>query len=206
MKQGLNFDLEYSTTVLSEEGGNGLSEEVINWIGIDDAIVEHIDYLRYNTNAERIAILDSGLDHGTWDYYKGLFGNWLDIRLFDTDGSELYKNEAKDNHQLHHGSTVFSILVQMLQSAQLMGRVSGPVAIETGITMFISNELFYSPDPNIINNHLDYIINWNNQHTVGKFKVIVTTLKDDENNFKNKIDTLVNTQKCIFISSSGNYW
>ncbi len=171
-------------------------DEAIDWINIVEAIEEHIDVLETNTNDERIAIIDSGLDYATWTYYFNEYEDWVDLKLCDYDGTYLTRQNAIDRDVNHHGTMITSLMIQLLESYQEQ-------EIEAGITMFVGGQYGYA-DSQVIQQQLQRIIDWNDGHQTGKYKVISMSFGGATNHWADEIDELVNDQDCILISISGN--
>jgi len=156
-------EIQYADSTRIPSDGEGYPDEVVNWINIDKAIQKHNSKLRYNLNAERIAIIDSGLDKTTWTHFYNEYGDWVNLMLVDYNGVYRNRNNAIDrNYNYHHGTMITSLMIQLLES---YGN------IEISITMFIGTQ-YGAPNSNIIKQQLQRIINWNNQHAFGKYKVI----------------------------------
>lgn len=152
-------EIQYAGSTTIPSDGEGDPDEVVNWINIDKAIQKHNSKLRYNLNAERIAIIDSGLDKTTWTHFYNEYGDWVNLMLVDYNGNYRYRNNAIDRNTDHHGTMITSLMIQLLES---YGN------IEISITMFIGGQYGY-PDSNIIQQQLQRIITWNNQHAYGKY-------------------------------------
>ncbi len=188
-------EIQYAGSTLIG-GTDGDPHEVVDWINIDEAIQEHISKLRYNSNAERIAIIDSGLDRATWTHFYNEYGDWVNLMLVDYDGTYLNRYNAIDRTPgLHHGTMITSLMIQLLES---YGN------IEISITMFIGSDQYNRVNSNIMKQQLQRIITWNNQHTIGKYKVISMSFAGSIDYFSEEIDVLVNQQKCILVSVPGN--
>lgn len=179
-----------------EPGGNGYPNEVIDWININHAYSIYNSCLRYNWVADRIAVLDSGLDETTWTYFRDIYDiDLVLIQLVDRSGNYLSRQNAYDDHPYNHGSAVVSLIINLLETQSYN--------VEMSLTMFMVTEpdTIYI-DTDLVKQQLQRIINWNNAHSVGKYKVVSMSF-GAENLFSAELYTLYQ-QGCIIVAASGN--
>lgn len=182
-------------------GGDGYPDDTIEWIRIDDTFNTYPE-LRWNYGNYKMAILDTGLDRPTWNYfYNRISSTYLDLHLIDRDGRDVSRDNALDVAENHHGSALTSLIINLLQ------RKSKDVCMS--LYMFIVSE---EPSGEInkyfVEDQLNWIINYNNQHPNSPFKVISLSwgslYTETEPVFYDELNTLINQHDCIVVAASGN--
>lgn len=178
--------------------GTGYPADAIAWCNFEEAFDDYPE-LKQNHGDYKLAILDSGIDEVVWDEFDEDFGDYLDIHYVDENGDEWLKDYAKDRCSSHHGTMMTSIVVQCLE------REDGDVYAD--ITMFQVFDYNGELDPELIEDQLQWIIDWNDEEDE-KFKVISMSLGTAEpvypKYFDDEIEELVNDQNCLIIVASGN--
>ncbi|MHA1408088.1 MAG: S8/S53 family peptidase [Candidatus Heimdallarchaeaceae archaeon] len=191
------YNLAWSGTF--ETGGDGYPDKEINWINIDETFEDNV-WLKNNHGNYKVAILDTGLDEGTYLNIMNQYSDYIDLTAYDRRGYPLAPWDLVDWLDVfHHGSFITSLVVQLLE------RDAGDVYAQIDVyTIADENGLV---DSDLVYNQLNRIKNWNINHPNNKYKVITTSFQQTgtEPDYIDLIDYLVNQQDCIFIAASGNY-
>lgn len=187
-----------------EPGGSGSPDNAGLWIRIADAFSPPgRSWLKDNDNNGnyKLAILDTGLDAGTYRKIIIDYAGYITIRLFDEDGNYVPWYDGVDKLQaFHHGSFITSLIVQILEG--------NSNDVEADIGVFTIADDYGAVDKDIIESQLLEIKQWNLNNPNNKYKVITTSYKDEyapRPDYMDLVDYLVEEQDCIFIAASGNY-
>ena len=93
-----------------EEGGDGYPDNASMWIRIADTFsAPGRSWLKDNDNNGnyKLAVLDTGLDIGTYRQIIVDFGEYINIKLFDEDGDYVpWYNGVDKLSAFHHGSFI----------------------------------------------------------------------------------------------------
>ncbi|NPD87666.1 MAG: S8/S53 family peptidase [Asgard group archaeon] len=184
-----------------EIGGDGEPDNAIDWININEAFTSY-SWLKNNHGNYKLAILDTGLDEGTFVYFRNKYSSsLLNLRLFNANGQEVQPYDAIDYvSEFHHGTFVTSIIIQLLE------RDSHNVNAQIDVYVIADSDGDFDED--IMYDQLNRIKTWNTQNPNNRYKVITTAYRDSktsEPSYTSLINQLVSNQNCIFIAASGNY-
>ncbi len=180
---------------------DGYPETTIAWSRVENAFQLHPN-LKYNYGSYKMAVLDTGFDEPTWNHFANKIPNYkLNLHLIDADGYSVDRPFAYDMYEnLHHGTALMSLIIQMLERQAYN--------VYASIYMFIcTDDTDGSLDSYIIEDQLQYIINFNQLYPSSPFKVISMSFGGSENFnpiYQDEINTLINTYGCIIVASSGN--
>jgi hypothetical protein len=195
-RNGITPSIGFQFVHTSVTQDDGYPHETINWININEAFSSYPE-LRYNHAAYRIAVLDTGLDYPTWNYFASRYSiDLVQIRLYDRNGNEVSKANAYDDSPNHHGSAIVHTILRLLE------RESHDVEVSLSVFM-VSEPNSVLIDANLVKAQLQRIKTWNNAHGVGKYKVVSMSF-GAEQIFSSELYAL-HQQKVILVAASGNY-
>ncbi|MHA1827673.1 MAG: S8/S53 family peptidase [Candidatus Heimdallarchaeaceae archaeon] len=195
-KDGITSSIDLQFVYTSYTLDDGYPEETVNWINVNEAFSSYPE-LRYNHAAYRIAVLDTGLDYATWNYFASRYSNDLvQIRLYDRSGNEVLMANTDDNSPNHHGSAIVHLILRLLE------RESHNVEVSLSVFMVnIPGTIFINAS--VVKEQLQRIKAWNDAHGVGKYKVVSMSFGADAI-FSSELYALYQ-QKVILVAASGNF-
>ncbi len=208
-RQGFDYETIFGLPILIDDNPNyGYPDETISWDRVDAAFQNHPE-LRFNYGNYKLAILDTGLDDLTWTHLAEKYPSYvLEIKLIDGNGNYVSRMNAYDICDYKHGSVITSLVVELLErnADQFSEYVYGSV------NMFIcsqDDEWGHQGriDDELVEQQLQWIINFNNLYPVAPFKVISLSFGMTYQGtpiYYNELQTLIN-QGCIVVSASGNF-
>ncbi|NPD89854.1 MAG: hypothetical protein HGN29_14165, partial [Asgard group archaeon] len=203
IQQGDNFETTYGLPILiSDNPDYGYPDETIQWDRINAVFQSHSN-LRINYGNYKLAILDTGLDEPTWTHLASKYPYYLlEIKLIDSNGNYVSRYNAYDICDYKHGSVLTSLVVELLErnADQFNEYVYGSV------NMFICAKDDYQGhqgkiDENLVEQQLQWIINFNNLYPTAPFKVISLSWGMTYSGtpvYYDELQTLIN-QGCIVV-------